>query len=227
MPFSAMLTIAMVCAAVVLASREAKNLPSFRKHRGSPGSCSGFSRARGSRESPAGIILVGGAVFFWALFTKRWREAFRLFHPVALASFFSTALPWYILVRPAQSRLLPHLHRRAQFQALPDARIPTHPAFLVLRPDSASRFPPLDAWIPRLVFQEQANRQGASCGWAAKFLLPQFGLFPLLFFSISRSKLPGYILPAMAPLTCLLVARVAEAVHQNNRSKQMSFCFLR
>jgi len=30
----------------------------------------------------------------------------------------------------------------------------------------------------------------------------------------------------MAPLTCLLVARVAEAVHQNNRSKQMTLLLL-
>src|SRR5260370_4168811 len=33
-----------------------------------------------------------------------------------------------------QPRFLPHLHHRAQFQALPHSRIPTHPALLVLRP---------------------------------------------------------------------------------------------
>src|SRR4029077_14141476 len=38
-----------------------------------------------------------GAIFFWALFTKRWCDAFRLFHPAAIASFCITALPWYIL----------------------------------------------------------------------------------------------------------------------------------
>src|SRR5437879_10580683 len=48
-------------------------------------------------KGPAAIILSGGAVFFWALFTKRWRDAFRLLHPSAIASFCLTALPWYIL----------------------------------------------------------------------------------------------------------------------------------
>src|SRR3981189_125621 len=38
-------------------------------------------------------------------------------------------------LRPSQPRLLPHLHHRTQFQALPHAGIPAHPTPLVLRPD--------------------------------------------------------------------------------------------
>jgi 4-amino-4-deoxy-L-arabinose transferase-like glycosyltransferase len=48
-------------------------------------------------KGPAGIILCGGAVFFWAIFTKQWRDAFRLLHPAVIAPFCLTALPWYIL----------------------------------------------------------------------------------------------------------------------------------
>src|SRR5437879_7344746 len=44
-------------------------------------------------KGPAAIILCGGAIFFWALFAKRWRDAFRLLHPAAIASFCLTALP--------------------------------------------------------------------------------------------------------------------------------------
>jgi 4-amino-4-deoxy-L-arabinose transferase-like glycosyltransferase len=46
-----------------------------------------------------------------------------------------------------------------------------------------------------------------------------FGLFPLLFFTISRSKLHGYILPALPPLAWLLVnatrAHLAEQKRKN------------
>jgi hypothetical protein len=35
----------------------------------------------------AAIILTGGAVFFWAIFTKRWRDAFGLLQPAAIAAF--------------------------------------------------------------------------------------------------------------------------------------------
>jgi len=37
-----------------------------------------------------------------------------------------------------------------------------------------------------------------------------FGLCPLLFFSVSQSKLPGYIMPAVPPLACLLASGVAS-----------------
>src|SRR6266852_3259818 len=39
-------------------------------------------------------------------------------------------------LRPPQPRLLPHLHHRAQLQALPNPRIPAHPTLLVLPPRS-------------------------------------------------------------------------------------------
>src|SRR5439155_1574 len=48
-------------------------------------------------KGPAAVILFGGAILFWALFTKRWRDAFRLLHPAAIAAFCLTALPWYVL----------------------------------------------------------------------------------------------------------------------------------
>ncbi len=48
-------------------------------------------------KGPAAIILSGGAVFLWAAFTKRWRDAFRCLHPAAIIVFCLTALP---LVHP-------------------------------------------------------------------------------------------------------------------------------
>ena len=48
-------------------------------------------------KGPAAIILCGGAVFFWALATNRWRDTLRLLHPVGIVVFCLTALPWYVL----------------------------------------------------------------------------------------------------------------------------------
>jgi 4-amino-4-deoxy-L-arabinose transferase-like glycosyltransferase len=38
-------------------------------------------------KGPAGIALAGGSVALWALVSRRWREAFRLAHPLAIAAF--------------------------------------------------------------------------------------------------------------------------------------------
>src|SRR5882762_3064375 len=48
-------------------------------------------------------------------------------------------------LRPPQSRFLPHLHHRTQFQALPHPRIPAPPALLVLRPRPPHRISSVDS----------------------------------------------------------------------------------
>src|SRR6266403_2305848 len=98
MPFSGMLTIAMVCAAVVLGLTRNENSPVIPQTPWLALVLFGFFLGLAVlAKGPAAIILSGGAIFFWALFTKRWRDASRLLHPAAIASFCLTALPWYIL----------------------------------------------------------------------------------------------------------------------------------
>ena len=227
MPFSAMLTIAMVCAAVVLGLTRSEKSPVLPQAPWLAWALFGFFLGLAVlAKGPAGIILVGGAVFFWALFTKRWRDAFRLFHPVALASFFATALPWYILC----ARRSPDFFRifivEHNFKRYLTPEFQHIQPFWYYVPILLLAFLPWTlgflVWFSK---SKQIDKGPVAVGQRNSFFL-SFGLFPLLFFSISRSKLPGYILPAMAPLTCLLVARVAEAVHLNNRSKQMTLLLL-
>jgi 4-amino-4-deoxy-L-arabinose transferase-like glycosyltransferase len=45
-------------------------------------------------------------------------------------------------------------------------------------------------------------------------------IFPLVFFSMSRSKLPGYILPVFAPLVLLLARSLTRAIEQNDSFAQ-------
>src|SRR5690242_8540344 len=98
MPFSGTLTIAMVCAAGVLGLTRNENSPILARTPWLALILFGFFLGLAVlAKGPAAIILSGGAVFFWALFTKRWRDAFRLLHPIAIVSFCATALPWYIL----------------------------------------------------------------------------------------------------------------------------------
>ncbi len=48
-------------------------------------------------KGPAGILLAAGALGIWALATSRWRDAFRLVHPIVIAVLCVVALPWYVL----------------------------------------------------------------------------------------------------------------------------------
>jgi 4-amino-4-deoxy-L-arabinose transferase-like glycosyltransferase len=234
MPFTAMLTIAMVCAAALLGlvpDRSCRvgaqhSLDTARDKAAPVRGDEGITRRRWLAlvlfgfflglavlaKGPAGIILCGGAVFFWALFTKRWQDTIRLVHPAAIAAFCITALPWYILCarrNPEFFRIfiIEHNFRRyltPEFQHI-------QPVWFYI-PILLVAFLPWTAGMLASLVDSRSR-----CSLNAFFL--GCGLFPILFFTMSRSKLPGYILPAVPPLAWLLVnttqARLARQPHRN------------
>jgi 4-amino-4-deoxy-L-arabinose transferase-like glycosyltransferase len=211
MPFSGMLTIAMVCAAVGLGLTRDENTPILPRTPWLALILFGFFLGLAVlAKGPAAIILSGGAIFFWALFTKRWRDAFRLLHPAAIASFCLTALPWYILCavrNPDFFRIfiIEHNFKRyltPEFQHLQP--------FWYYVPVLLVAFLP---WTGILLWTAAVGGtqivQPKKISSASFFLLCWF-LFVVFFFTLSRSKLPGYILPAF-PSICLIAARACVA----------------
>jgi len=169
-------------------------------------------------KGPAALILSGGAVLFWALFTKRWRDAFRLFHPIAVITFCLTALPWYILCarrNPDFFRvfIIEHNFKRyltPEFQHI-------QPFWYYLPIVLVAFFP----WIALLLWSCFAAVQHLlktkSISPATLFLLT-WSAFCILFFSASHSKLPGYVLPAV-PAVGLLLAHYLDKYVMKHLSK--------
>jgi 4-amino-4-deoxy-L-arabinose transferase-like glycosyltransferase len=210
MPFSGMLTIAMVAAAVVLGLTRNENTPILPRTPWLALVLFGFFLGLAVlAKGPAAIILCGGAVFFWALFTKRWRDAFRLLHPVAIATFCLTALPWYILCarrNPDFLRvfLIEHNFKRyltPEFQHIQPSWFYGPIVLVALLPWTAI----LGATIADLKSSRGEN------GWqdSPRVLFSCLIIFTLGFFGLSKSKLPGYILPAIPPLGLLLAHSVS------------------
>jgi len=157
-------------------------------------------------KGPAAIILSGGSVLLWALFTKRWRDAFRCLHPVAIATFCLTALPWYILCarrNPDFFRVFIIEHNFNRFLTPQFQHI--QPFWFYIPILLVAFFP----WTPLLIGSASF---GALKVWHERKLGPAntfflcWSLFCLLFFSFSKSKLPGYILPAI-PAIGMVLAR--------------------
>jgi 4-amino-4-deoxy-L-arabinose transferase-like glycosyltransferase len=226
MPFSAMLTIAMVCAAVVVglvpdessragAQRAAplQGEPDVQRRRWLALILFGFFLGLAVlAKGPAGIILCGGALFFWALFSSRWREALGVLHPGAIAAFCVTALPWYILCARRNPDffhifIIEHNFKRyltPEFQHIQPFWFYVPILLAALLPWTAMFAAPIsDAW--------RASKKGL---WRQSLglLFVSYLLFTFLFFSISRSKLPGYILPAVFPLGLFLSQAVSLRV---------------
>ncbi len=206
MPFSGMLTIAMVCAAVALGLTRDQNTPILPRTAWLTLILFGFFLGLAVlAKGPAAIILSGGAVFFWALLAKRWRDAFRLFHPAAVAAFCLTALPWYILCarrNPDFFRIFIIEHNFKRFLT---------PEFQHIQPFWFYGAVLSIALLPWTALAVWSLIVGSVRLWtfrrlsATSFFFLTWALFCLVFFSISRSKLPGYIQPAIPAIAVLMV----------------------
>lgn len=206
MPFSAMLTIAMVCAAIVLGLTRSQNTPVIPRTPWLALIFFGFFLGLAVlAKGPAAIILCGGAVFFWAIFTKRWRDAFRLFHPAAIATFCVTALPWYTLCarrNPDFFRIFIIEHNFKRFLTPEFQHIQP---FWFYAPVLLVALLPWTAPLLWMVFSSSRRLWRVDQLTPATSFLLLWSVFCIVFFTISRSKLPGYILPAV-PVIGLLVA---------------------
>jgi 4-amino-4-deoxy-L-arabinose transferase-like glycosyltransferase len=208
MPFSGMLTVAMVCAAVALRLVRSERSPILSRTPWLALILFGFFLGLAVlAKGPAGVILCGGAVFSWALFTKRWRDAFRLLHPIAIGIFCLTALPWYILCARRNPTFFHIFIIEHNFKRFLTPEFQHIQPFWYYIPIISIAFLP---WFALLLWTFWVGvRQSIQKRWvspiAAYFLC--WSSFCITFFSISQSKLPGYILPAI-PAIAFLIARV-------------------
>jgi 4-amino-4-deoxy-L-arabinose transferase-like glycosyltransferase len=72
-------------------------------------------------------------------------------------------------------------------------------------------FLPWSGWLPFLIPENPVQKLRRWRDWdPVTLFLASWFLFPLLFFSLSDSKLPGYILPSIPPLALLLGIRLSR-----------------
>ncbi len=205
MPFSSMLTIAMVCAVVVLGLTRNENSPVLPQTPWLALVLLGFFLGLAVlAKGPAGIILVGGAVIFWALFTKRWRDAFRLLHPAALASFCFTALPWYILCARRNPDFFRIFIIEHNFKRYLTPEFQHIQPFWYYAPILLIAFLPWTGLFLWSAFSGAVHLWRTRCTKESTWLLICWAGFSVAFFSVSQSKLPGYVLPAIPAISLIL-----------------------
>jgi 4-amino-4-deoxy-L-arabinose transferase-like glycosyltransferase len=226
MPFSAMLTVAMVSAAVVLGLTRDENSTVIPQTPWLALLLFGFSLGLAVlAKGPAAMFLSGGAVFCWALFTKRWRDAFRLVHPAAIVAFCMTALPWYILCarrNPDFFRIFIIEHNFKRYLT---------PEFQHIQPFwfygpiiLFGLFPWMGMAISAVMYSLQRKFE-MKLNASTIFILG-WGGFPLLFFSISKSKLPGYVLPAIPAFVLLAVRALTIGLQMKRAPSPKGFAVL-
>ena len=168
-------------------------------------------------KGPAAVILAGGATLLWATLSREWLAPFRFLHPLILAVFFATALPWYVLCALRNPDFLHVFIWQHNFERY-------------LTPIFEHRQPfwfygyivPLAVvpWVVVLaagIFAALTHLKPKAATDSPRAFFASWALFPILFFSMSQSKLPGYILPAIPSLFLLAGPWVSASIVNNSK----------
>jgi 4-amino-4-deoxy-L-arabinose transferase-like glycosyltransferase len=163
-------------------------------------------------KGPLGLLLPLLVLAGYILATRRWSALRDLLSPAGILAFLAVAAPWYVLVWRDQGRhfvdvfLLDHNIQRFT------STIHRHPGppWYYLPVLLAGLFPWSGLLLPGLA--RLSPRRSPADLFVALWLA-----LPLLFFSAAGSKLPGYILPCLPPLS-LVLGRAAASLVQGEHA---------
>jgi 4-amino-4-deoxy-L-arabinose transferase-like glycosyltransferase len=166
-------------------------------------------------KGPVAPALAGVIVLLFAAATRDWRLISRTLWLPGIALFMVVALPWYVAVQirnPGFFRFFILEHNLARFST----NVYHHPQpFWFYLPVFLLAAMPWSLWLIAGIVEQARRiwREGRPCAntedsWPLFLLIWIF--VPVLFFSASQSKLPGYILPSV-PAAALLVSNYFSA----------------
>lgn len=170
-------------------------------------------------KGPVALILVAGiGLCFWVFSGGEAIRRWRLLPGILIAV--ATALPWFLLVFKQNGYAFIATffinHNLARY--VTDIHHHSQPVYFYFPVLLALIFP-WSGWLlhllPKTPTQALINRRAWN---PAIVLLSCWFLIPIIFFSLSDSKLAGYILPSLPPLALLLGIRLAPAVEGTFRS---------
>ena len=227
MLFSASLALAMASAASILdanAALRAGTLDGPRSLRRDSLACALFGLFLGLAtlaKGPAAVILAGGALGLWALITKQWRATFRTAHPIAIFAFCIVALPWYVLCAMRNPDFIHIFIFQHNFERYLTPLFQHRQPFWFFFPITLLAILPWTALLWPAAREALRLWREKSSQHSPAFFLACWAIFPILFFSISQSKLPSYILPSIPAIALLLAVQLSNALGKIERDRQM------
>ncbi|WP_442782551.1 glycosyltransferase family 39 protein [Collimonas fungivorans] len=169
-----------------------------------------------------GLLIPGAVLVLYTLFSRDWSIWKRLHLVLGLILFFLITTPWFVLISMKNPEFPQFFFIHEQFQRFTSK---IH-----------NRYGPPYYFIPILIlgivpwlgvlFQSLwngARERSAASGFQPKKMLLIWSIFIFVFFSISDSKLPSYILPIFPALALLIACHLDNA---SNKSVQASALLL-
>src|SRR6185437_4766185 len=169
-------------------------------------------------KGPVAVALAAMVLVGWAACKSDWRVFRRALRIGPIAIFLAIAAPWYIAVEVENPQFFKIFFLQHNLERFATNRFEHPQPFWFYLPVLLLALFPWTGWLglPLRSGWNRLRRLGWRGAWAgddaalARFLTLWL-LAPLVLFSISRSKLPGYILPAVPAAIALIAVAAAEA----------------
>jgi 4-amino-4-deoxy-L-arabinose transferase-like glycosyltransferase len=221
MVFSASLALAMACAATAL--RVSGSLRAVGDQR-SPDSRTdlllrvmfgAFLGVGVLAKGPAAIVLAAGAIGIWALATKKWRAAIRFAHPAAIGAFCIVAIPWYAMCAVRNRDFLRVFLWQHNVERYATPMFRHRQPFWYFAPIALLALLPWTVLLWPAAAEGLRLRREKSWSGSPGFFFACWAAWPIIFFSFSQSKLPGYVLPAIPPMALVCAIALARTMSEN------------
>ena len=169
-----------------------------------------------------GLALPGLVLLVWLLYTRQWRKITHLPWVSGLVLFALVALPWFVLAQQRHPGMLGYMFGVQHFARYTGTTFNNaQPWWFYLAALCALLFP----WVLFALYQGWATLRGraASTPVSARPPAPTSAVQALcwiwlvaivVFFSVPRSKLIGYVLPVLVPLALLAALGWQRALAQ-------------
>jgi 4-amino-4-deoxy-L-arabinose transferase-like glycosyltransferase len=167
-----------------------------------------------------GIVLPGGVLFVYTFVSRDWSIWKRLHMGKGLMIFFAIVCPWFILIaikNPEHpqfffihehlQRFTSNVHKRYQ------------PPYFFVAVLALGILP----WLGLLLQGLWSGVKNEGSGFQPKKMLLVWTLFIFIFFSVSNSKLIGYILPIFPSIAILIACQIESS--SNNRVRLAALVF--
>lgn len=174
-----------------------------------------------------GVVFPFGILFFWLIWTGRWRQIWRLFSPVGVLIFLAVSCPWLIFAQKENSDFLWFFFVREHFlRFTTKMHGKTEPVYFYLPIIIGGVIPWLfyliKAWKNNYIKESLFNRDDNK-------LLALWFLLIFVFYTVSSSKLPTYIAPVFLPLVlfaaCIFKKHEEAIPVEKNKKREIFYRF--
>lgn len=186
----------------------------------------GFGTALGLAvlaKGPAALVLAAGSLALWAIMSRNVRRLTVLAQPLTWLSLVVVSVPWYVMSAMRNPEFVEVFLIRHNIDRFLTPTFQHEQPIWFFAAILVVGLVPWSAFLLPGIRRAWHRWQTGTLTTTPSLYVACWVIFPVLFFSLSQSKLPGYILPAIPAAALLLARTVACFIDSSNRDARWPF----